>query len=81
MYRRIAFVMKEKSPRVTMLRGSENKFKTGLSTIFRNESTNPEKRRVWKPPCILTPVTTWERIKREIALNTVFLTIPFTLKG
>lgn len=45
-YKRIAFVIKEKSPSVTALRGRENKFKTGFRIILRNESTNPEKRRV-----------------------------------
>ena len=45
-YKRIALVIKEKSPRVTALRGRENKFKIGLSIMLRNDRTNPEKRRV-----------------------------------
>jgi len=79
-YKRIALVIKEKNPRVTALRGRENRFKTGLSTILRTARTNPETITVSQPPRIFTPDMAWERMKSEAALKTVFLRIPFTLR-
>ena len=80
-YKRIAFVINEKSPRVIALRGRENKFRIGLRTILRIERINPERIRVSQPPFILTPDTAWERMKSETLLKTVFRRIDFIKKA
>lgn len=49
------FEKKENNPKVTMLRGSENRFKIGFITTNKIERINPLKTRVSIPPLILTP--------------------------
>lgn len=60
-----------------MLSGKEKMFSIGFSARNKIERIRPEMISVFIPPSILTPDKSSERIKSEIALNTVSLRIVF----
>lgn len=73
----IALVRKEKSPKVTKLRGKETRFKIGLTTKKRIDSASPPIAKVKSPPETLKPGTSCAKIKSDNPLKRVFLKTDF----
>lgn len=69
----MAFIKKEKVPKVKMFKGRAIRLRMGRRIIVINTRASPPKINVASPPEIFTPSKIWERVNREKALIPTFL--------